>query len=56
MYSDGVERDIFSFFELVTVGGVGKEKIELMSSSGCGITQNFKLSHVCLLVSSLGVS
>lgn len=54
MYSDGVERDIFSFFELVTVGG--KEKIELMSSSGCGITQNFKLSHVCLLVSSLGVS
>lgn len=32
MYSDGVERDVFSLQIKVTVGSVGEEKIELMSS------------------------
>ena len=53
-----MERDFF-FLSLqikLTVGTEGEEKIELMSSSGCGITQHLKLIHVCLLVSLLGVS
>lgn len=57
MYWDGVERDFFRSLQIkLTVGREEEEKIELMSSSGCGITQHLKLSHVCLLVSLLGVS
>lgn len=39
MYSDGVEMVVFSQIK-VTVGRVGEEKIELMSSSGCRINNN----------------
>ena len=52
-----MERDFFRSLQIkLTVGREEEEKIELMSSSGCGITQHLKLSHVCLLVSLLGVS